>query len=323
MPKLLVMYSNEPPTRDHSARLQRLCPDKEVVVIDSDLAAVAHAADAEIILGHRYLRQTLPHTRALKWIQSTAGGVHHLISPTLQQKGPILTRCPIFADIIALHAFALALAVSRRVPECVRSQERGVWERPSYILPPPQTAMILGMGVIGRSLAATLRANHIAVLGVNRKHTVEVEAACDELLDYESWRRHLGRIDLLFVTLPLTKTTSHLINETVMQALPRHAIIVNVGRSAVIDLPALVIQLEKGQLGGAALDVLDPIPRSKLDSFWSTPNLLITAKAATFFHGRQARLEAFIEAQIKRYTGGIDLLHQVDIDEIIYEVRLS
>lgn len=321
MAKLLLMYSNERATLEHIARLRTLSPEKEVIVIGSVRAAAEHAVDAEIILGHRYLHQALPHTQGLKWVQSTAAGVHHLLSPILQQMSPILTRCPIFADVIALHAFTLALTVARRVPQSLAAQANGIWQRPADLLPLPKTAMILGMGTIGRALSAILRANRIAVLGVNRRKTAEISAACDELLDYESWHDHLHRVDLLFVALPLASSTRRLVNATVMQALPPHAVIINVGRGGTVDLPALVKRLETGQLGGAALDVLDPLPQSNIDPLWSTPNLLITAKAATFFAGRQERFELFVEDQLRRYESGIELLHQVDIDELLHDLE--
>ena len=46
-----------------------------------------------------------------------------------------------------------------------------------------------------------------------------------------------------------------------------------------MDTGALIELLRAGHLGGAALDVLDPIPESPQDPLWSTPRLLITPKA--------------------------------------------
>jgi phosphoglycerate dehydrogenase-like enzyme len=319
MVKLLVMYSNQPPSPEHIRRLGALRGGLKVVVADSEVAAISHAADAEAILGHRYLRQTLPHTRQLKWVQSTAAGVQHLVSPDLVRISPTLSRCPIFSKVVAFHTFALALAVLRRIPDALAAQWRGEWAHPIDMPPLPQTAMVLGMGCVGRALAAILRQQGIAVLGVARRRSPEAEAACDELLDSANWRQNLHRADLCFIALPLTKSTENLFDESALRALSSHAVLVNTARGGIVDIGALVRQLSSGHLGGAALDVIDPIPEPT-DPIWRTPRLLITPKVSVFHPGRQEEIEAFVESQVKRYLEGEEILHQVDVARLAREV---
>jgi phosphoglycerate dehydrogenase-like enzyme len=318
MVKLLIMYSNEPPTQGHVRRLATLGKDVLVIVADSEATAIRHAEDVDVILGHRYLRQTLPSCRRLKWVQSTAAGPYHLLSPDFIRIAPILTRCPIFSDIVAFHAFTLAMAVLRRIPEAVMGQQRGEWVRPPFdMLPLPQTAMILGVGCIGRALAKILRQQGLTVLGVAKSLSPEAAAVCDELLDPTNWRQHLHRADLCFIALPLTKSTANLFDKAVLKALPRHAVLVNVAQGGIVDTNALVELLTDGDLGGAALDVIDPIPESPTDPIWTAPRLLITPKVSVFHPERQKALEGFIESQVERYLGGEELLHVVDVDGLL------
>jgi phosphoglycerate dehydrogenase-like enzyme len=93
-------------------------------------------------------------------------------------------------------------------------------------------------------------------------------------------------------------------------------VLVNVGQGGVVDTSALVRQLKSGHLGGAALDVIDPIPETPTDPIWKTPRLLITPKVSVFCPGRQRKLEEYIEMQVKRYLDGKELLHKVDIDRL-------
>lgn len=318
MIKLLLMYSNGRPSQAHIERLKRLREDISVVVADSEKIAIKHAADTNIILGHRYLRQTLPHVQRLQWIQSTAAGPHHLLSSELRRVNPILTRCTAFSDNVAWHAFTLALAIVRRIPEAVKAQQQGIWAYSSFnMLPFPQTAMVFGVGCIGRELATILRRNGLTVLGVTKNHSPEAEAACDELLCTDiNWREHLYRADLCFITLPLTKHTNRLFDETVFRALPQHAVLINVGRGGVVDTDALVRVLQDGHLGGAALDVVDPTPHTTSDAIWTVPRLLITPKAAVFHPGYQKKLEAFIENQVTRYLNDETLLDLITIDKL-------
>lgn len=120
MNQLLLMYSNGQPSQAHVERLKMLQKDVSVVVADTEEIAIRHAADTDIILGHRYLRQTLPHTQRLKWLQSTAAGPHHLLSSELRRVNPILTRCTAFSDIVAWHAFTLALSSCDESPKQLR-----------------------------------------------------------------------------------------------------------------------------------------------------------------------------------------------------------
>lgn len=317
MLKLLVMYSNQPPSQAHVRRLMALTEDIQVVIADSETMAIRHAPDTEVILGHRYLHQTLPHTQCLKWIQSTAAGVQHLLSSDLVRISPILTRCPIFSEIVALHAFTLALATLRRIPDAVAAQLRAEWSRPFDMLPLPQTAMILGMGFIGRAIAAILCKQGITILGVDKNPSPTTKTACDELLDSTNWREHLHRADLCFIALPLTRNTSNLFDEDALKALPCHAVLVDVSRGGIVDTNALVRQLKSGHLGGAALDVIDPIPEDHADPIWTTPRLLITPKVSVFYPGRQSKLEEYMEIQVKRYLDGKELLHKVDINRLV------
>lgn len=317
MSKLLLMYSNVRPSQEHIERLKGLCQEMSAVVADSEEVAVRHAADTDIILGHRYLRQTLPHVRRLKWVQSTAAGPHHLLSSDLRRVNPILTRCTAFSDTVAWHAFTLALSMVRRIPDAVKAQQQGVWAYTSFnMLPFPQTAMVFGVGCIGRELARILRRNGLTVLGVTKQYSPEANAVCDELFcDNNNWREHLHRADLCFIALPLTKDTYHLFDETILRVLPPHAVLVNVGRGGVVDTDALVSILREGRLGGAALDVIDPIP-SSADPIWTTPHLLITPKMAVFHPEYQKKLEAFIENQVRRYLKGEALLDLMTLNDL-------
>jgi phosphoglycerate dehydrogenase-like enzyme len=184
------------------------------------------------------------------------------------------------------------------------------------MLPLPQTAMILGMGYIGRAIAGILCQHGITVLGVDKSPSPERKTACDELLDNTNWRRHLHRTDLCFIALPLTGSTANIFDEAALKALPSHAVLVNVGRGGIVDTNALVRQLRNGHLGGAALDVIDPIPETPTDPIWKTPRLLITPKVSVFYPGRQRKLEEYIEIQVKRYLDGKQLLHKVDINAL-------
>jgi len=310
MPKIIVMYSNEPPSERHIKNLGALAKGMDIFVANSEKEAIEKCPAVEIALGHRYCYQILPHAKKLKWLQSTAAGPHHLLTHDFIKAKPILTRCPIFSDVIAFHAFTLALSLIRCIPEAVHCQIEKIWAKPFNMMAQPKKAMIIGMGCIGKELGKLLKQNKIKVFGVD-KGDEKGDQSCDHFLDWEKWRDYLKDVDLCFLAIPDTQDNHHFFDSAAIGALPKHAVLVNVGRGSTLDVDALAIHLQKGHLGGAALDVLESIP-SKDDPIWSTPRLLITPKVSTFIPDRQERLEKFIEEQVQRYLSGEKLLYRMN-----------
>lgn len=307
MAKIMVMYSTAPPSDLHLAALADLAPGHTIIAARDEETALCHAPETEVALGHRYLRQILPHASDLKWVQSTAGGPHHLLTSDFLRRRPLLTRCPIFSDVIAQHALALLLA-----------SLRGIGKTTGPLSPRalPHRAMVFGLGEIGLEVARLLRLNGIAVTGVARVRTPEREAACDEVLTGETWRAQLPRMQVCILCLPATRRTFKVFDASAMDALPAEAIVVNVGHGETLDTAALVERLTQGRLAGAGLDVIGAeFARDR--SLDTCPNLLITPKIATFTPQRQDRQERFVEEQFVRYLSGAPLLHQVDLDRAL------
>jgi phosphoglycerate dehydrogenase-like enzyme len=315
MIKILLMYGRSRPSEEHLQRLADLGP--EVIVARTKETALAHCADADAFIGTRYLQPCLVEADHVHWVQSLVAGVNNLAIPELFEKAPVVTRAPIFSDVIAMHAVSMAFAVIRRLPEAARMQEKRVWERtPVELLPAPKTALILGLGMIGQKIAAILKNLGIYVRALDRSRTAAKESAVDELITDETWREVLPECDLCFVTLPLTKETIHWVDLPVLQSLPRHAVLVNVSRGNIVDTQALVRVLEMGELGGAALDVTDPQPPPEGHPLWHTPRLLITPHMASFTPQRQERIERFVEGQVQRFVNGKPLLYEVDLKQL-------
>src|SRR5438094_8575841 len=82
--------------------------------------------------------------------------------------------------------------------------------------------------------------------------------------------------DFLVVTAPFTSRSRALVNRRVLEVLPPHAWLINVGRGAVVDEAALMDWLRAGRLGGAALDVFTQEPLEPDSPFCELPNVIVT-----------------------------------------------
>ena len=165
-----------------------------------------------------------------------------------------------------------------------RQVQEGAWQHsPVFALVEPEfeelsgrTLTVVGAGTIGRGVAAVAEAFGMAVrLITSRSSAGELEAA-------------LRQADVLSLHAPLTPATRGLLNAERLGWLKPSAVLVNLGRGGLIELPALVEALRRGVLAGAALDVLDQEPPgAELDALKEVPNLILTPHIG--WASRQAR----------------------------------
>lgn len=312
---VLLMYSPHSPSEGHIQRLEAEDPITNVTVATDEHTALEVASEVEVILGHRYLRQCIPHAEQLRWVQSTTQGVDRLPCRELADRNVRLTRYSGSAPVVARHGVSLAWAVTRRIPAASRQQLQKRWDKDMNWLPHPERVLVFGTGTVGREIARLLQAHDMTVSGVKR--TVEDGLTeFDELYDRHSWREALSVSDWCLLTLPHTPKTQNMIDAEALRALPPHAVVVNVGRGETLDLNALTEMLWAGQLGGAALDVL-PAEMEPLDAssdLWTVPRLILTPHVASYHPDRRQRVERFCEKQLRRYLKGDPLEAVVELD---------
>jgi D-3-phosphoglycerate dehydrogenase len=180
---------------------------------------------------------------------------------------------------VAVHALAMVLSLQRGLPVLDRAVRDGRWDATELALrrPSSTTLGILGLGRIGRRLAALARGVHGRVIGHDpavaaAEWPAEVEpVALDALFE---------QADVLSLHLPLTERTARIIDRAALARMREGALLVNVSRGGLIDPAALLEALDSGRLGGAALDVLETEPPAAGDPLVRHPRVLVTPHAA-------------------------------------------
>jgi phosphoglycerate dehydrogenase-like enzyme len=219
------------------------------------------------------------------------------------------------APAVAEHAMALILALGRRVPDLVSTvMARRTWDR-TLVAPKARslegaTLAIVGYGHIGRALARRARAFDMRVVTVAR--TPRPDEYVDQALPLADLDLALSQADVIVVAIALTPETTHLLGEARFAACKPGALLVNIARGPVLDQNALVRALERGQLGGAAVDVSDPEPLPPDDPLWTAPNVLISPHFAGSGSPRSVqRLAEGAADNLRRLMAGQPLLHVV------------
>ena len=207
---------------------------------------------------------------------------------------------------VAEHAVGLLLALLKRLPELHEYQRGHSWRHNfSAAELHGQTACVVGLGDVGRTVACLLRAFGVRVLGVRR--TSEAVAEVDETYPVEALGRVLERATILVLAPALTPATHQLVGTAELARLPAGALVINVGRGAVLDEAALIAALQSGHLGGAGLDVLVNEPLPPDSPLWDMPNVMITPHSAAHTDATDDRsVELFLD-NLNRFRRGDSL----------------
>lgn len=123
----------------------------------------------------------------------------------------------------------------------------------------------------------------------------------------------LASVDLLVITLPLTKLTTGLISHHEMKVLgKRKAFLSNIARGPVVDTDALVEALNNGTLSGAALDVTDPEPLPREHPLWKAKNVVITPHVSGNSTHYNERVLKILKENLRRRAAGLDVINKVN-----------
>jgi phosphoglycerate dehydrogenase-like enzyme len=247
------------------------------VSIDWDLDRFDdHMRDAEVLvtwdLPTANLAQIAPH---LKWIHIIGAGVEHLCPMDWLPSGvTVVNNRGTHADKGGEFAVMATLMLHNHMIKVAENQRRAHWHS-LYSTPiAGRTALVIGMGHIGRGAASRLKLLGMHVIGVSRHGEAHPEA--DETYPVTRLDDVLPRADYVFMATPYTPQTNNLLDHRRLGLLPRGAGIINVGRAATIDYDALVERLRGGHLRGAVLDVFEPEPLPADSPLWREPNVLVT-----------------------------------------------
>ncbi len=174
------------------------------------------------------------------------------------------------ASLTAEMAMALLFSAAKFIVPCDRALRKHDW-RPRYNSPPAvsldgKTALILGFGQVGQRIGRACHALGMQVLAVRRQpeQPLQVEYPV-KVSGPDNLPQLLPRAQVLMIALPATSTTEDLLGERELGLLPPGAVLVNVGRGAIVDQAALYSALASGRLGAAGLDVWYNYPRSQTE----------------------------------------------------------
>lgn len=251
----------------------------------------------------------------LKWVHFPNAGVdQHPFLPSLaHRKVRLTTSAGSNGEPVAQTAIGGLLMLARNFPHWWVAQGRREW-RPLRGEAVPrdlagQTALIIGLGTVGATVARFCRALGLRVIGI-RRAAGEAHPAVQETHALAALPQLLPRCDWVVLACPLTPETRRIINAATLALLPRGARLINVCRGGVVDEAAVIEALKSGQLGGAHLDVFEQEPLPADSPLWTLPNVIVTPHNAQASEGNDHRAMLIFLANLAKWGRGEPLQNE-------------
>jgi phosphoglycerate dehydrogenase-like enzyme len=277
-----------------------------------DLEITTELEDCDIALGEpKLIRDALPRLSTLRWVQSVYAGVEPLVDPVHRHDYVLTNARGVFGELMSEYVFGYLLFLEKRILERIHSQQAKQWQRPESGVLRGKTIGLLGVGSIGAHLAGTAKHFGMTVKGFTRES--EISTSVDKYYHSEDLLEFADGLDYLVSVLPRTRDTNKIVDANLLNALPSHAIFINVGRGNAVDESALVNALNDGKLAAAVLDVFEKEPLPEAHPFWTTPNLYMTFHTSAISYPEDIT-KLFVE-NYQLYIQNKPLKYQVDFEK--------
>lgn len=236
------------------------------------------------LLTDRIDAQLMDAGPGLKVISNMAVGYDNIDIPAANARRiPVGNTPGVLTETTADFAFALLMAVARRIPEAREYVRAGKWRtwHPTVLSGQDiygATLGIIGFGRIGRALARRAAGFEMRILVDTLEPEAEVRAAGGKKV---SLGELLRESDFVSLHVPFTDDTYHLISKDELAAMKPSAALINTSRGVVIDPAALYEALRDGEILAAALDVTEPEPIALDDPLLTLENCLIVPHIAS------------------------------------------
>ena len=229
---------------------------------DQDRIKLLEATDVMIALSFSQKeidRREIPLLKTLRFIQLVYAGADNVPFENIPENVIVASNVGAFAEPIAEHVLALVLALAKNIiPDC-RMLGEGQFDRTGFNQElKGGVCAIVGFGGNGKAIARTMQMMGMKIFGINRSGTTD--APVELVGKVSDLKKALEVADVVVVTTPLNRETRDLIGKQELEWMKNEAILINVGRGAVINQEALYHHLKS-----------NPNFRAGIDTWWSEP----------------------------------------------------
>ncbi len=246
-----------------------------------DLSELARDADAILTNWRAVSAEVLQNAKRCITVARYGVGLDNIDVDKATELGIIVSNVPSFCtEEVADHTMALILAHLRNIGRS-GSARSGQW---NHFPGPPMHRVagrvlgLVGCGRIAIEVAKRATAFGLEVIAFSPSRVGSQTAGGVRFVPSLNALLHIS--DIVSLHVPLTPSTRGLMDREKFERMKQGSLIVNCSRGALINEADLVNSLEKGHLGGAALDVLDLEPPSPSNPLLGIPTVIVTPHVA-------------------------------------------
>lgn len=247
---------------------------------------------------------------SLDWFQSAAAGIENPGLMMIGQKARLYTTNHTQAESMAEWALWQALDFLRAGPAHRAQQGEGRWQRLKAREMRGSRWLVVGYGSIGQAVGRRVTALGGEVTGIRRSPGPAEGAA--RIAHPDALSAELPRADVVLLCPPHTPETENIANAAFFAAMAPEALLLNLGRGALVDEAALLAALDAGRPAFAALDVTRTEPLPPESALWRHPGIAITPHDSSDTPGSVAGADETFLANLLLYLAGKPLNHLVD-----------
>ncbi|MBB4865548.1 D-lactate dehydrogenase [Pseudomonas nitritireducens] len=264
-------------------------------------------------------RPVLEHLAAggTKLIALRSAGYNHVDLAAAHALGLAVVRVPAYSPhAVAEHGVGLVLALCRHLHRAYNRTREGDFSLhglTGFDLH-GRTVGVIGSGQIGEVFARIMSGFGCHILAYDPYPNRAIEALGGRFVELDEL---LAQSDIISLHCPLNDATQHLINADSLERMKRGSMLINTGRGALVDTPALIEALKSGQLGYLGLDVYEeeaeiffadrsdqPLQDDVLARLLTFPNVIITAHQAFLTREALAGIAQTTLANIAAWQAG-------------------
>ncbi len=287
--------------------------------VTQDLPSPAQAtllkemADADAFIGSPS-RDVIRAGKKLKWVQITSAGVDPYRYPELLESDIVMTNYRgVASPGIADHAMGMLLLLTRKLDFFLEAKSHAAWKQQRFNLLELEgkTALIVGMGNIGSTVARRANGFGMKVIGVDPKD-LPANPFVEQMVYPDRLDQVLPKADVIFVCAPHTPESEGMLGPRQFDLMKPGTYFIAVSRGPLYNTEALMRALDSKKLAGAGLDVTNPEPLPPDHPLWKFPNVVITPHIATQSDGEIPRQIEVLKDNIARFARGEPLRNVVD-----------
>ncbi|KAJ5544407.1 hypothetical protein N7513_006971 [Penicillium frequentans] len=248
--------------------------------------------------------------QSVKYICHNGAGYDNLDVATCSQKNISVSSTPVAVNnATADVGIFLMIGALRQAYVPQAALRAGTWQGQSTLGNDPQGKVlgILGMGGIGREMAARAKAFGMKIQYHNRS---QLPAELEGGATYVSFDELLANADVLSLNLALNASTRHIISAKEFEKMKDGVVIVNTARGALIDEKALVAAIESGKVRSAGLDVYENEPAIE-PGLVNNPRVMLLPHIGTMTYETQKEMEILVLDNLRSAVEKGELITQV------------